>query len=120
MGAPKNINYVLTDKKYNDIIIEAFPNKTLLSLEEWPMPYEKLTQNQSKLIIGTKQTLRALKRSEIAEVYIAEDADHRVTQPVIDFAEDLNIPWYAVPSMLELGTACGIEVGTSTVSIKHE
>jgi len=83
------------------------------------MPYEKLTQNQSKLIIGTKQTMRALNNGEIAEVFIAEDADRIVTEPVVTLAKKLNIPYCRVPSMKELGIACGIEVGTSTAAIKR-
>jgi len=83
------------------------------------MPYERLTKHKSKLIIGMKQTLRSLNNGEVAEVYVAEDADNSVIEPVIDLAEELNIPCHRVPSMKKLGIACGIEVGTSTASIKR-
>lgn len=83
------------------------------------MPYEKLTQNQSNLIIGMKQTLRSIKSGEISEVFIAEDADRRVIDPVITLAEELDIPYHRVSSKEALGSACGIEVGTSTAAIKR-
>ena len=82
------------------------------------MSYEQLTQIQSRIIIGTKQTLRAMKNGDITEVYIAEDANHHVTQGVVELAEELHIPYTHVPSKKKLGRACGIDVGTSTVAIK--
>ncbi|SHG12405.1 50S ribosomal protein L7ae-like protein [Ornithinibacillus halophilus] len=82
------------------------------------MSYEKVTQNQSRLIIGTKQTLKAMKNGEISEVYIAEDADRHVTQKVLDLANQLDIPCLGVDSKKKLGKACGIDVSASTVAIK--
>lgn len=82
------------------------------------MSYEKVSQVQSRIIIGTKQTLKAMRNGEISEVYIADDADQQITQKVANLAEELNIPCEHVDSMKKLGTACGIDVGTSTVAIK--
>ncbi|AIF42042.1 50S ribosomal protein L7ae-like protein [Virgibacillus sp. SK37] len=83
------------------------------------MSYEKVTQVRSRIIIGTKQTLKAMNNGEISEVFIADDADHRLTQKVASLAKDLGIPCRYVDSMEKLGAACGIEVGASTVAIKH-
>lgn len=82
------------------------------------MSYEKLTQVQSRIIIGTKQSLKAMKNDQISEVFIATDADYRVTEQVVKLAKELNIPCRHVDSMEKLGSACGIEVGTSTAAIK--
>ena len=84
------------------------------------MLYEKITQVQSRIIIGTKQTLKAMKNSEISEVFIAIDADQQLTEQVVTLAEELDIPCQRVDSMKKLGKACGIEVGTSTVAIKEQ
>lgn len=84
------------------------------------MPYEKLSQIHSRIIIGTKQTLRAMKNSQVSEVYIATDADPKLTQQVTDLAKELNIPLHYVDSKRKLGHACGIEVGTTTVAVKQE
>ncbi|MBP1970856.1 large subunit ribosomal protein L7A [Virgibacillus natechei] len=83
------------------------------------MSYEKVTQVQSRIIIGTKQTLKAMNNGEISEVLIAEDADQYITESVASLAEELDIPCEWVDSMKRLGAACGIEVGASTVAIKR-
>ncbi|GEN31968.1 large subunit ribosomal protein L7A [Cerasibacillus quisquiliarum] len=82
------------------------------------MSYEKVTQAKSRLIIGTKQSLKAMKNGDVSEVFIAEDADRKVTQGVIDLAEELSIPCHYVDSKKRLGQACGIEVHAATVSIR--
>lgn len=84
------------------------------------MPYEKLTHVQSRIIIGTKQTLKAMRSSKVSEVFIANDADQQITKQVLTLAKELNIPCQCVDSMKKLGHACGIEVGTSTVAIKEQ
>ncbi|MFZ3578082.1 50S ribosomal protein L7ae-like protein [Virgibacillus sp. DJP39] len=82
------------------------------------MSYEKVTQGQSRLIIGTKQTLKAMKNGHVSEVFLADDADKQLTQKVADLAKELDIMCHHVDSMKKLGTACGIDVGASTVAIK--
>lgn len=82
------------------------------------MYYEKITQLQAGIIIGTKQTLKAMKNSEVSEVFIAEDAKQELTEKVVSLAKELNIPCYHVDSMEKLGEACGIEVSATTVAIK--
>lgn len=83
------------------------------------MSYEKVAQVQTRTIIGVKQTLKAMREGSVKEVYIAEDADHFVTEKVAILAKDLDIPLQRVDSMKKLGAACGIDVGASTVAIKQ-
>ncbi|MFC4323845.1 50S ribosomal protein L7ae-like protein [Litchfieldia salsa] len=80
------------------------------------MSYEKVLQ-ASKIIIGTKQTVKALQTTNVLEVIIADDADRRVLNKVIQVAEEKNVPVIKVESMKKLGKACGIEVGAATVAI---
>ncbi len=84
------------------------------------MSYEKLTQLQSRAIIGTKQTIKAMNNGEVSEVFIAQDADQHVTTKVLDVAKRLNIPYTIVDSKKQLGKSCKIDVGASTVAIRHE
>lgn len=84
------------------------------------MSYEKVTQLRSRLIIGTKQTLKAMKNGEVSEVYIAQDADQHITDTIKEEAEKLNIPFVIVDSKKKLGLACKIDVDASAVAIKHE
>jgi large subunit ribosomal protein L7A len=80
------------------------------------MSYEKVLQAK-KIVIGTKQTVKAIKEGIIREVIIASDADAKVTAKVVNEALLHNVPIQHVDSMKKLGKACGIEVGASTVAI---
>lgn len=81
------------------------------------MSYEKVSLAKS-VVIGSKQTLKAIKENEVSEVIIADDADRRVTNKVLLAAKENGIPVVKVDSMKKLGKACGIEVGAATVAIK--
>ncbi len=83
------------------------------------MSYEKMTQLQSRIIIGTKQTLKAMQNGEVCEVFIAEDADQHITEKVLNEAKRLQIPYTLVDSKKKLGKACKIDVDASTVAVKH-
>ncbi|WP_173917962.1 ribosomal L7Ae/L30e/S12e/Gadd45 family protein [Halobacillus sp. Marseille-Q1614] len=83
------------------------------------MSYEKVAQAKSDIVIGTKQTLKAMKNGEVVEVITADDADQSMTSKVAVLAAQLNILHSRVSSMEELGKACGIEVGAATVAIKQ-
>lgn len=80
------------------------------------MSYEKVSQAYS-LIVGTKQSIKALKNGEVKELVVADDADPRVTYKVIQTAKELHVPVTKVDSMKKLGKACGIEVGAAAVAI---
>jgi len=81
------------------------------------MSYEKVSQAK-EIVIGSKQTLKAIKEKAITEVIIADDADRRVTNKVLLAANEHGIPVVRVDSMKKLGKACGIEVSAATVAIK--
>lgn len=80
------------------------------------MSYDKVLQAKS-IIVGTKQTVKALKLGTIDEVVVAGDADPRVTAKVVSTAKEMNVPIVYVDSMKKLGKACGIEVGAAAVAI---
>lgn len=80
------------------------------------MSYEKVLQGK-EIVIGTKQTLKALENDKVQQVIVASDADLRVVQKVKMLAEKKEIPITFVESMKRLGKACGIDVGAATVGI---
>lgn len=82
------------------------------------MSYEKVAAVRSKIVIGLKETLKAMKNDEVSEVVIAEDADQFITNQVEQLAEVLGIQCLKVNSKKRLGTACGIDVAASTVAIR--
>ena len=81
------------------------------------MSYEKVIQAKS-VIIGTKQTIRAMKKDIVQEVMIALDADPYLTARIVEVANELAVPITYVDSMKMLGKACGIDVGAAAVAIK--
>ncbi|WP_432362185.1 50S ribosomal protein L7ae-like protein [Sporosarcina sp. UB5] len=80
------------------------------------MSYEKVEQAK-KTIIGTKQTVKAIKSGVVKEVVIAKDAERKLIDPVIGEAEQEGIQVSYVDSREKLGQACGIQVGASVVAI---
>ena len=80
------------------------------------MSYEKVEQAK-KTIIGTKQTVKAIRAGIVTEVIIAQDADERITSPAMEEAANHGIRVTHVDSMKKLGNTCGIQVGAAVVAI---
>jgi large subunit ribosomal protein L7A len=80
------------------------------------MSYEKVPQ-ASNVVVGTKQSLKALKNGVVKEVLVAEDAESRVTNKVLMLAREKNVPIKNIETMKKLGKQCGIEVGAAVASI---
>ena len=68
-------------------------------------------------VAGVKQTRRAILEGNVRRVFLARDADPRVTGPIEALCAERGIPVEQVPSMRELGTACGIAVGSAAAAI---
>jgi large subunit ribosomal protein L7A len=73
--------------------------------------------NTPKKVVGAKQAKRALNDCRATRLFLAEDADPRVTEPLQRLAFEKGVPVEKVPSMKELGTACGIAVGSAVAAI---
>ena len=71
----------------------------------------------ARRIIGIKQLRRALSSGSVRKVFLAEDADPRLTEPVQILCETQGIPFVYVPKMHELGKACAIDVGAAAAGI---
>ncbi|NMD72357.1 50S ribosomal protein L7ae-like protein [Bacillus sp. DNRA2] len=80
------------------------------------MSYDKVLQAEH-IIIGTKQTAKALKSGSVIEVVVATDADLKVVSKVVQTAKEMDVPISYVDSMKKLGRACKIDVGAATVAI---
>ena len=80
------------------------------------MSYEKVEQAK-KTIIGTKQTVKAIRAGIVTEVIIAQDAEERIIAPVMEEAALHSIQVTYVDSKRKLGNACGIQVGAAVVAI---
>ena len=74
----------------------------------------------SPKVVGAKQTKRAVSGGKAVAVYLAEDADPRVTEAIRDLCRTCGVPVYDVPAMKELGKACGIAVGAAVAALVQE
>ena len=71
-------------------------------------------------VVGVKQTAKALQKQTASGVFIAADAEERITAPIKAECENQNVDCLVVESMQALGKACGIHAGASAAAIlKH-
>jgi len=49
-------------------------------------------------------------------VFLAQDADTRVTEPVAALCREQGVETESVPTMAQLGSACGIAVGSAVAA----
>ena len=72
---------------------------------------------QMHLVVGAKQLKKAVRAGRARCVFLAENADPAVTDPLAELcaANHIQITW--VPSMTELGRSCGIEVGAAAAAV---
>ncbi|MCI9557519.1 MAG: 50S ribosomal protein L7ae-like protein [Lawsonibacter sp.] len=64
-------------------------------------------------VVGAKQVRRALRDGRAARLFMALDADPRMLQPLVQEAVNRQVPVSQVPTMKDLGAACGIAVGAA-------
>ena len=69
-------------------------------------------------VVGTRRLVRAILAGEIAEAYIAQDADLFIVRQVKDACNRMNVRIVEAESMKKLGEVCGIEVRTASAGIR--
>lgn len=80
---------------------------------------DKLKQAKIKTI-GTKQTYKAILEGKAQVVYLADDAEVHIIKPLLQSSEQQGLEIIKVPSMVELGKACGIKVKAASAAILNE
>ncbi|MBC8591593.1 ribosomal L7Ae/L30e/S12e/Gadd45 family protein [Wansuia hejianensis] len=73
--------------------------------------------NEQNKVVGAKQVKRALQSSTVQTVYIADDADMKVTGDIIEFCDEKQISVVRVETMKELGSACGIDINAAVAAL---
>ena len=68
-------------------------------------------------VVGAKQTKRAVNEGKSRVVFLADDADPIVTQPMEALCREKNVPVEVVSTMKELGAVCGIAVGAAVAAL---
>ena len=69
-----------------------------------------------KVVVGSKQLRKALQNGRARYVFLAENADPAITEPLEEMCGKMNIQIAWIPSMTELGKACGIDVGAAAAA----
>lgn len=70
-----------------------------------------------RVIVGAKQLRKALNKGIARRVYLAENADPAITEPLAALCQKNSVEFSWVRSMTDLGNACGIEVGAATAAV---
>ena len=70
----------------------------------------------SHFVVGAKQLRKALQRGTARKVLLAMNADPAITEPIEQMCREFHIDFAWVPTMLDLGKACGIEVGAAAAA----
>lgn len=70
-----------------------------------------------KKIVGAKQTLRAVNSEIVKTVYVASDAEVRVTRSIVDACLLHGVEIIYIDTMQKLGTMCSIDVGTAIACV---
>ena len=70
-----------------------------------------------KVIVGAKQLRKAIAKGCVRYVFLAENADPAVTEPLEAMCGEKDILIHWVPNMADLGQVCGIEVGAAAAAV---
>lgn len=71
-------------------------------------------------VVGVKQSRKAVQRGDARLVFLAEDADPQITDPIRQLCHVAGVPVESIPHMRELGSACGIRLGCAVAAILAE
>ena len=67
-------------------------------------------------VTGVKQVMKAVSKGKASCVFVASDADERVTRPLKELCADVGMEIVETATMAELGMACSIEVGSAAAA----
>ena len=73
--------------------------------------------NTKEKVVGLKQTKKAIAAGKTVEVYLAKDADPRLTEPLRAMCQLAGAAVVDDRTMSELGKSCGIAVGTAACAV---
>jgi large subunit ribosomal protein L7A len=72
---------------------------------------------EARRVIGAKQVIKLVKRQGTELVFVAEDAEAAVTDPIRELCRTQGVELVSVETMQELGQACGIEVKAAAAAV---
>ncbi len=72
---------------------------------------------EADLLVGSKQTLKAVKNDQVKKIFLADDIDQPLKEQILEAVNDKNIPFEIVASKDELGRVCGIDVSAASAAL---
>jgi large subunit ribosomal protein L7A len=75
---------------------------------------------EGSVVIGTKQTMKAVELGHAVEVFVAQDADPRMVMRIVQLCEQRGIKLTRVDTKRNLGKTCGIDVGAAMAAVVEE
>ena len=69
------------------------------------------------MVVGAKQLRKSLNSGRAQKVFLAQNADPAITEPIAEMCRKHHIQITWIRSMAELGRACGIEVGAAAAAV---
>lgn len=69
------------------------------------------------VVVGAKQLRKALTSGTARRVFLAQNADPAITDPIEALCKSCLVDYVWVKSMTDLGRACGIEVGAAAAAV---
>ena len=79
------------------------------------MPLETL--KSADRVIGLKQVRKAVESGRATRVFLADDADARVTEPIASLCDEQGVAVEHVATMKKLGQAASIDVGAAAAAL---
>ena len=71
-------------------------------------------------VTGVKQVTKAVSKGRATCVFVASDADDRVTRSLIEVCVENGVELVDTATMAELGKACSIDVGSAAAAALNE
>ncbi|WP_373897445.1 ribosomal L7Ae/L30e/S12e/Gadd45 family protein [Haloimpatiens sp. FM7315] len=75
-----------------------------------------LNKLEGKKVVGIKQTQKAIINMRCEAVYIAEDAEAKLIEPLVKLAKERSLELVYIDTMKSLGKLCGIDVGAAVAA----
>ena len=76
--------------------------------------------SEKKLAVGARQLKKALEAGKTEMVFLADNADPSITEPIAELCRRQEATVFWVRTMEDLGRACGIEVGAAAAAAVGE
>ena len=76
-----------------------------------------MANSMHNVVIGRRQIIRELKKSNIAEIQIATDAEAQYIASLIEVAKSQSVPYKLRGTMNELSASYGIDVPSGAVGV---